>query len=117
MHLNLKTARLKTQHSLLLLPWEPALADTFALFEEFKDAPEAGEGGNAKDGGDDNILNHARGNSKGYAYKQKHPPATYAKVVLRLDDDGVKKTNYKECGKAYKQSAEVHKMMRLGVGY
>lgn len=38
-----------------------ALADTFALFEEFEDTPEAGEGSNAKDGGDDNILNHARG--------------------------------------------------------
>ena len=87
------------------------------MFKEFEDAPEAGEGGNAKNGGDDNILNHARGNGKGNAYKQKHPPATYTEVVLRLDDDGVKKTYNQECGKAYEQSAEVHKMMRLGVGY
>ena len=87
------------------------------MFKEFEDAPEAREGGNAKDGGDDNILNHARGNGKGNAYKQKHPPATYTEVILRLDDDGVKKTNYKECGKSYEQSAEVLKMMRLGVGY
>jgi hypothetical protein len=87
------------------------------LFEEFKNTPEAGEGGNAKYCGDDNILNHARGDDKGNAYKQKHPPATYAKVILLLDDDGVKKTYNQECGKAYEQSAEVHKMMRLGVGY
>ena len=101
----------------LLLAWEPALADTFALLEEFKNAPEAGEGGNAKDGGDDNILNHARGNDKDYAHKQKHPPATYTEVILRLYDDGVKKTYNQECGKAYEQSAEVHKIMRFVVGY
>ena len=45
--------------SLFLLAWEPAFADTFALFEEFEDTPEAGEGGNAKDGGNNDILHHA----------------------------------------------------------
>ena len=87
------------------------------MLEEFQDAPEAGEGGNAKNGGDDNILNHARGDGKGNAYKQKHPPATYTEVILRLDDDGVKKTYNQECCKAYEQSTEIHKMTRLVDGY
>ena len=45
--------------SVFLLAWEPAFADTLALFEEFEDTPEAGEGGNAKDSGNDYILHHA----------------------------------------------------------
>ena len=32
---------LNAPKSSLLLPWEPALADTLALFKEFQDAPEA----------------------------------------------------------------------------
>ena len=78
------------------------------MFKEFENAPEAGEGSNAKDGGNDNIVHQAGGNGKGDADKQEHPPTTYAEVILRLDDDGVEKAYNKECGKAYEQSADIH---------
>ena len=53
-------------------------------------------------------MHQARGNGKADAHKQEHPPATYAEVILRLDDDGVEKAYNEECGKAHEQSAEIH---------
>ena len=46
--------------SLFLLAWEPAFADTFALFEEFQYRPETRETENAEQHGNVDVFHEER---------------------------------------------------------
>ncbi len=75
---------------------EPTFGHTFTLLEKFEDGPEAGEGHYAENGGWDGPGHQQRAGDAGQRNHKEHPPATYATIVFRFDDDGMEKTYAEE---------------------
>lgn len=86
---------------------KPTFADTFTLFEDFDDAPEAGEGGYGKECLPEEVGNEQGGGAGGYASCQEYPPTTDAEVVFPFYHQGMEYTYYKEAAKAEEKAGEV----------
>ncbi len=83
------------------------------LLVEFQDAPEAGEGDDAKDDADVLVRDEQRSHNGGNARQQEGWPALTSEVVFSLDDQGVEHPYAQECRKADDDAGEVHRTPSL----
>ncbi len=77
---------------------EPPLLHTFALVEDLFNAPEAGEGENAKEYGKDLIGDYDGEEGADDAAYKECPPTFHAEVVLSFDHQRMEYTYYKKGG-------------------
>lgn len=78
------------------------------LLMQFQDAPEAGEGDDAKDDADVLVRDEQRSHDCGNARQQEGWPALTSEVVFSLDDQGVEHPYAQECRKADDDAGEIH---------
>ena len=72
------------------------------------DAPEAGEGETADDGGKDLVLHEKGGRHAGEAHDEPHPPALLTPLVFHFDDGRMADSNAQEHGRTDDYTAEIH---------
>ena len=87
---------------------EPTLLYTLSLLKEFQNAPEARATHHAQHGAEDRMLHQKAGNNEPHAAKRKEPPALGAKIVLALNNNRVKESNYKKRNNSNYQSRIIH---------
>ena len=92
---------------------EPAAQDALFLHEHLADAPEAGEGESADDGGHGVILHKERQDGAQDACEQPEPPAPLAQVILHFDDGRVADADAEEDGGTDQDSIEIHCFIAL----
>ena len=78
---------------------EPPLFDALILLEELKNTPKRGECGNAKDGGEDQVVGKKGEGTEEVAGQKEEPPALYSPIILGLDDDRMKNADDEKGGK------------------
>lgn len=88
--------------------WEPSLAYSLSLLEDFKDTPQCGATGDADDGCDEDVGDEERPYEEQNADNSKYRPALYAPVILGLDDDWMEYSYDEECRHCYYYSFKIH---------
>ena len=69
---------------------EPPLLDASGLLLQLADAPKQGKAHDSQDGGEQGMLHEQGGGAEGEATRQENRPYPVGKVILALDDDGMK---------------------------
>ncbi len=87
---------------------EPAFKYTFLLLMHLQNAPEAGKGEAAQDGGDGLVRDEQRCHRNQKTYHKPTPPALLSQVVLHLDNCRVTNADAKEYGRTYYNSTKAH---------
>ena len=87
---------------------EPALSDTFPLFKKLQYAPHTRATYNTKNGAANLVFHKQRKRDKGDTEYQECPPCLHAKVVLRLYNNRMERTNHKERCNRYNKSRKIH---------
>lgn len=87
---------------------EPALPYAVMLLVQFQDAPETGEGNDAKDDAHIFIRDEQRGNEGSNAGHEEGRPALLAEVVFALDDQRMEDSDGQKRGETDDESDVVH---------
>ena len=85
---------------------KPAFLHTGALLKEFENGPEWTEARYAQQGARHHVLHQQGTHYADHAQQQEHPPGARAEVILRFDNDGVKKADNAKGGQPYQRSGQ-----------
>ena len=87
---------------------EPSFLDALVLLEDLEDSPKGRKAYHAQQNTHMLVGSEHRGHQSQQADNQKSPPGTTAKIIFRLDDDGVEDANTQKSCKSYDYSCKIH---------
>ena len=87
---------------------EPAFEHALFLEKHLVDAPEAGKGEPANDGGGNLVLDQQGGGYAPKAHYQPNPPGAFAPIIFHFDDSRMANANAQKNGCANDNSAQIH---------
>ena len=86
---------------------EPAFLHALALGEELQDAPQGGEGEDARQCREKKAAHAERRHDAPDAEEEEEPPAARPPMVFRPDDDGMEEPDDEEGGDAYQEAGQM----------